>query len=445
MRTHLRIQIGTLELVTNFLSVQVPSHFRHVLSVSLEAFEPRILAAACRAVLWGRSVFNSIRKFLQFQLTVNFVALVVAFVGAIVGGRIPLNVLQLLWVNLIMDTMGALALATEDPNPTLLNDKVTETDWFGLHASVLCLSDLSLKHSNQQTTQQHSSWDKTDRKLKTLQHCMQVFLQCSDSSVLGMFGCTIFLAGHCCMFFVLQPHGRDEALITPKMWKHILIQGFYQMFWLFFFMYGFPVLFGYYHITDHCTFVTGGPDEASPNPVYCADNLRSGMGLDQAHASFYCGAMSGCGFGASCGSAGRQSNECPFTARMPAGQQVPGDAAAAFAAAFPNGNCPGFTNCPSVNEFNSAVTYMDKAYNHEAEVDWEKADSLLFNSFIWLQIFNEINSRRINDELNVFAHIHHSPIFLGVLLVTAGLQASSAVGCCCWCCCSGHRRPSVCR
>jgi hypothetical protein len=48
----------------------------------------------CRAVLWGRSVFNSIRKFLQFQLTVNFVALVVAFVGAIIGGRIPLNVLQ---------------------------------------------------------------------------------------------------------------------------------------------------------------------------------------------------------------------------------------------------------------------------------------------------------------------------------------------------------------
>jgi Ca2+-transporting ATPase len=74
-------------------------------------------------VLWGRSVFNSIRKFLQFQLTVNFVALVVAFVGALTG-RIPLNVLQLLWVNLIMDTMGALALATEDPNPSLLDEKV---------------------------------------------------------------------------------------------------------------------------------------------------------------------------------------------------------------------------------------------------------------------------------------------------------------------------------
>lgn len=47
-----------------------------------------------RSVLWGRSVFTSIRKFLQFQLTVNFVALVVSFVGALVGGRMPLNVLQ---------------------------------------------------------------------------------------------------------------------------------------------------------------------------------------------------------------------------------------------------------------------------------------------------------------------------------------------------------------
>eukprot|EP00877_Chromochloris_zofingiensis_P010935 jgi/Chrzof1/6095/Cz17g09150.t1 len=53
------------------------------------------------------------------------VALIVAFVGAVVGGRIPLNVLQLLWVNLIMDTMGALALATENPNPDLLKDKVS--------------------------------------------------------------------------------------------------------------------------------------------------------------------------------------------------------------------------------------------------------------------------------------------------------------------------------
>ena len=61
-----------------------------------------------KTVLWGRSVFSNLRKFLQFQLTVNGVALVIAFVAAVTNGETPLNVLQLLWVNLIMDSMAAL-------------------------------------------------------------------------------------------------------------------------------------------------------------------------------------------------------------------------------------------------------------------------------------------------------------------------------------------------
>jgi len=76
-----------------------------------------------KSVLWGRSVFNNIRKFLQFQLTINFVALILAFTAAVVGGETPLTVLQLLWVNLIMDTMAALALATEHPTWDLLDAK----------------------------------------------------------------------------------------------------------------------------------------------------------------------------------------------------------------------------------------------------------------------------------------------------------------------------------
>lgn len=61
-----------------------------------------------KSVLWGRSVFENIRKFLQFQMTVNFVALILAFVAAVSNGEQPLNVLQLLWVNLIMDALAAL-------------------------------------------------------------------------------------------------------------------------------------------------------------------------------------------------------------------------------------------------------------------------------------------------------------------------------------------------
>jgi len=73
-----------------------------------------------KAVLWGRNVYDSICKFLQFQLTVNLVAVLIAFIGAATLNASPLRALQMLWVNLIMDTLAALALATEQPTPELL-------------------------------------------------------------------------------------------------------------------------------------------------------------------------------------------------------------------------------------------------------------------------------------------------------------------------------------
>ncbi|KXZ55354.1 hypothetical protein GPECTOR_3g484 [Gonium pectorale] len=164
-----------------------------------------------KAVLWGRTVFENIRKFVAFQLTVNIVALVVAFVGAIAGGREPLTVLQLLWVNLIMDTLAALALSTERPDPEILSRK---------------------------------------------------------------------------------PYGRHEHLITPTMLRYMLSQAAYQIAVLFFMLYALP--------------------DVLPG--------RYGTAVDPDH------------------------------------------------------------------------------------------------------VFNEINSRRISDELNVFARLHRSPIFVGVLAGTVGAQ-----------------------
>ncbi|XP_031284814.1 calcium-transporting ATPase 4, plasma membrane-type-like [Pistacia vera] len=69
---------------------------------------------------WGRSVYINIQKFVQFQLTVNVVALTINFVSACITGSAPLTAVQLLWVNMIMDTLGALALATEPPNDALM-------------------------------------------------------------------------------------------------------------------------------------------------------------------------------------------------------------------------------------------------------------------------------------------------------------------------------------
>ena len=80
-------------------------------------------ASIVKAVSWGRNVYDSISKFLQFQLTVNLVAVTLTLVSAITVGDSPLRALQLLWVNLIMDTLASLALATESPSPDLLKRK----------------------------------------------------------------------------------------------------------------------------------------------------------------------------------------------------------------------------------------------------------------------------------------------------------------------------------
>ncbi|XP_066364831.1 probable calcium-transporting ATPase 6, plasma membrane-type isoform X2 [Miscanthus floridulus] len=69
---------------------------------------------------WGRAVYLNIQKFVQFQLTVNIVALIVNFISACIIGTAPLTAVQLLWVNMIMDTLGALALATEPPNDEMM-------------------------------------------------------------------------------------------------------------------------------------------------------------------------------------------------------------------------------------------------------------------------------------------------------------------------------------
>ncbi|RVX21755.1 putative calcium-transporting ATPase 13, plasma membrane-type [Vitis vinifera] len=77
-------------------------------------------ASVATVLRWGRCVYNNIQKFIQFQLTVNVAALVINFVAAVSAGEIPLTAVQLLWVNLIMDTLGALALATEQPTKELM-------------------------------------------------------------------------------------------------------------------------------------------------------------------------------------------------------------------------------------------------------------------------------------------------------------------------------------
>ena len=78
------------------------------------------------AIIYGRSIYENIRKFLQFQLTVNTCACVLVFICSCIGNETPLTSIQMLWVNLIMDSLGSLALATEPPYDSLLLKKPTK-------------------------------------------------------------------------------------------------------------------------------------------------------------------------------------------------------------------------------------------------------------------------------------------------------------------------------
>ncbi|KAK6913987.1 Cation-transporting P-type ATPase, N-terminal [Dillenia turbinata] len=102
-------------------------------------------ASVATVLRWGRCVYTNIQKFIQFQLTVNVAALAINFVAAITAGEVPLTAVQLLWVNLIMDTLGALALATEQPTKELMEKPpvgrteplITNVMWRNLIAQAL--------------------------------------------------------------------------------------------------------------------------------------------------------------------------------------------------------------------------------------------------------------------------------------------------------------------
>ncbi len=178
-----------------------------------------------KSVKWGRNVYEGVRKFLMFQLTVNICALFLVFIGAVTRYGAPLRAVQLLWVNLIMDTLAALALATEPPTDELLLQK---------------------------------------------------------------------------------PHGRHERIVNNIMWKHIIGHALWQL----------------------------------------------GVLLALLYAAYL----------------------IPWTRGTIARQ--------------------------------STVHY-----------------TIVFNSFVWMQIFNEFNARSIDDHQNIFKGLHKSYIFIGVILISAGLQA----------------------
>lgn len=103
-------------------------------SVAKEASDITIIdnsfSSIGRAVMWGRSLFMNIRRFILFQMTVNVAACLVVLVGAFLGTQSPLTVTQMLWVNLIMDTFAAMALAALPPSAGVMKDKPRDRSEF---------------------------------------------------------------------------------------------------------------------------------------------------------------------------------------------------------------------------------------------------------------------------------------------------------------------------
>lgn len=265
-----------------------------------------------RAILWGRCVYDNIRKFLQFQLTVNAVALVTVFIGAATGYGKPLNSVQLLWVNLIMDTLGALALGTELPTQELL-----------------------------------------DRK----------------------------------------PYKRQASLISRPMWRNIICQSLYQLALMFTLMFLGDMLFDI-------------------KPTTATQSVCARFSVSLTSTKLW----------------------SPETGKLTTSTSSPTVNCVDFKI-----YCDGSEDDPRIDRSNS-YCYEDKTqsiqgYNYKfVDLDGFKSEcltctkvdytfgSLIFNTFIWCQIFNEYSSRSLRDDIRIFKGLSENFTFLLVSIFSIGSQ-----------------------
>jgi len=251
-----------------------------------------------KAVMWGRCVYDNICRFLQFQLTVNITAIVVACVGAAVLTESPLTAIQMLWVNLIMDSFASLALATEDPSPSLL---------------------------------------------KRL------------------------------------PYDRNRSVLSKTMMKNMFLHAGWQL-----------VVLGFilFYVGDVCNPATAGEE--------LCDCRRSP-------------------FSSTLGLAGSK----PFD--IPSGRPRGYD----FASTADSGACPPVFNPENASTFTrrrgDIVPKRPEEYCKHSKgsaADTTQHYTMVFNIFVLMQIFNEINSRKIHNEPNVFEGIHKNSLFLVIVIGT---------------------------
>jgi Ca2+ transporting ATPase len=254
-------------------------------------------ASIVTAVLWGRNIFDNIRKFIQFQLSVNLCACILVFITACIGNETPLRPIQMLWVNLIMDSLGSLALATEPPHENLL-----------------------------------------DRK----------------------------------------PYQRNESIISHKMWKHILIQSLFSI----------AILLFLY--LDAPSFIT--EDDASR----IAENKM----------------IMEC-YGFHPGRAPETDANGVTTWYIINGSSVKWPADYYLIEEVAPRLCPDY-----MSKADLATAF--KTYNSRNAGSSHM--TVVFNTFVFYTLFNQINARVIDDNPNIFYRIQINPWFVVITLFEMGLQ-----------------------
>ena len=185
-------------------------------SVAKEASDITILDnsfhSIVRAVMWGRSLYHNIQRFILFQMTINVAACLIVLLGAILGTESPLTVTQMLWVNLIMDTLAALALASLPPDPNVMHEKPRDRKAFIINrpmairifgvgllfvAALLALF-LYFRQDGEVTPKEH-----------TLFFTIFVFMQ-----FWNIFNAKAFLSGHSAFRGLLSKDGASGFLLT---------------------------------------------------------------------------------------------------------------------------------------------------------------------------------------------------------------------------------------
>jgi Ca2+-transporting ATPase len=275
-----------------------------------------------RAIMWGRSIYDNIRKFLQFQLTVNIVALSLVFIGAVADFEEPLNAVQMLWVNLVMDTFGALALGTEPPTENLLKRK---------------------------------------------------------------------------------PYKRSASLINYPMIRNITVQAIFQLILLLVILFRGPEYFGILGSSD-CSHFQVIQSVASSNAYWNVSTHREisiyNVTANQTNFEYLIDCSS---FSQYC-SGQRQDERCYQQENeyiLDSNDAELGTPSVMFAFA-------------ELEHFSETCLICES-------LDYTLG-TIIFNTFIFCQVFNEFNSRSLFNEWNVFKGLHVKHMFTLVILLTVGLQ-----------------------